>query len=216
MFRIDPFELRRYIVSTCLTVLAGFSSQIPWPVHISKTVPKIMKICFIIESPFLSPAGDIGTGRYERMAYFLTFRTYILYRTQTLSDVDRNPFSTFAGNYILNNIIMLAEWGKTTTQYELGLMYYKGLAVEQNYKEALKWFRVSAQKGLPDAQFYLGLMYYEGKAVARNYSNASYLFLAAAKQGQTEAQFFLGDGPRGTTKLPKGLCLDEHSLQKRL
>jgi hypothetical protein len=72
-------------------------------------------------------------------------------------------------------------------------MYYNGQEVEQNYKEAFKWFRVSAQKGLSDAKFYLGLMYYDGKAVARNYSNAFYLFLSAAKQGQNKAQFILGN-----------------------
>lgn len=103
------------------------------------------------------------------------------------------PSLAFAGRDIFTKTKMLAEWGKTTSQYELGLMYYKGQGVEQNYKEAFKWFTVSAQKGLSDAQFYLGLMYYDGKAVARNYSNALYLFLAAAKQGQTEAQFILGD-----------------------
>ena len=101
--------------------------------------------------------------------------------------------SALAERDIVYETTMLAEWGKTTSQYELGLMYYKGQGVEQNYKEAFKWFRLSAQKGLADAQFYLGLMYYEGKAVARNYSNALYLFLVAAKQGQTEAQFILGD-----------------------
>ena len=103
------------------------------------------------------------------------------------------PNLAFAGRDIVHETKTLAEWGKTTSQYELGLMYYKGQGLEQNYKEAFKWFRVSAQKGLPDAQYYLGLMYYEGKAVARNYSNALYLFLAAAKQGNTEAQFILGD-----------------------
>lgn len=103
------------------------------------------------------------------------------------------PSLAFAGRDILHETKTLAEWGKTTSQYELGLMYYKGQGVEQNYKEAFKWFRVSAQKGLSDAQFYLGLMYYYGKAVARNYSNAFYLFLSAAEQGQTEAQFILGN-----------------------
>jgi TPR repeat protein len=103
------------------------------------------------------------------------------------------PSLAFAGRDIFHETKMLAEWGKTTSQYKLGLMYYKGQGVEQNYKEAFKWFRVSAQRGLSDAQFYLGLMYYDGKAVTQNYSDAFYLFLAAAKQGQIEAQFILGD-----------------------
>ncbi len=103
------------------------------------------------------------------------------------------PVNAFAKRDILFETKTLAEWGKATSQYELGLMYYKGQGVEQNYDEAFKWFRLSAQKGLPDALYYLGLMYYEGKAVARNYSNAFYLFFEAARQEQIESQFLLGE-----------------------
>jgi TPR repeat protein len=103
------------------------------------------------------------------------------------------PILAFAERDILYETKILAEWGKTTSQYELGLMYYNGQGVEQNYKEAFKWFRLAAQKGLPDALFYFGLMHYEGKAVAQNYSNALLLFLEAAKQGQAQAQFIIGN-----------------------
>ena len=60
------------------------------------------------------------------------------------------PVYAFAKRDILFETRTLAEWGKATSQYELGLMYYKGQGVEQNYDEAFKWFRLSAQKGLPD------------------------------------------------------------------
>ena len=68
------------------------------------------------------------------------------------------PILAFAERDIFYETKILAEWGNTTSQYELGLMYYKGQGVEQNYNEAFKWFRLSAQKGLPDAQYYFGLM----------------------------------------------------------
>ena len=103
------------------------------------------------------------------------------------------PILAFTERDILYETKMLAEWGKATSQYKLGLMYYNGQEVEQNYKEAFKWFRLAAQKGLPDALFYFGLMHYEGKAVAQNYSHALLLFIEAAKQGQPQAQFIIGN-----------------------
>jgi TPR repeat protein len=103
------------------------------------------------------------------------------------------PIFAFAQRDVFYETKLLAEWGKTTSQYELGLMYYHGRGVEQNYNEAFKWFRVSAKKGLPDALYYFGLMHYEGTAVAQNYSNAFYLFLEAAKEGQAQAKSMLGD-----------------------
>ena len=88
---------------------------------------------------------------------------------------------------------MLAQWGKTTSQYELGLMYYKGQGVDQNYGEALKWFRLAARKGFDKAQYYLGLMYFEGRGVSPNFEVALYLFSKAANQGHAGAQFSLGE-----------------------
>ena len=37
-----------------------------------------------------------------------------------------------------------AEEGIDRAQYNLGLMYHNGLGVTQDYKEALKWYRLAA------------------------------------------------------------------------
>src|ERR1035438_5254339 len=40
-------------------------------------------------------------------------------------------------------------------QVHLGLMYYQGQGVPQDYKEAMRWYRLAADQGDADAQFNL-------------------------------------------------------------
>lgn len=40
-----------------------------------------------------------------------------------------------------------AEKGHIAAQCDLGVMYQKGIGVEQDYKATLKWFRVAAEQG---------------------------------------------------------------------
>ena len=46
----------------------------------------------------------------------------------------------------------LAEQGDADAQNNLGVMYRKGRGVPQNYKTAIKWFRLAAKQGHPRAQ----------------------------------------------------------------
>jgi uncharacterized protein len=41
----------------------------------------------------------------------------------------------------------LAEQGIAEAQYNLGVMYKNGQGVSQDYKEAIKWYRISAERG---------------------------------------------------------------------
>ena len=43
--------------------------------------------------------------------------------------------------------ILLGEDGDEKAQYFLGLIYYKGKGVPQDYKKALKWYTLSAEQG---------------------------------------------------------------------
>lgn len=47
-------------------------------------------------------------------------------------------------------------------QWVLGTMYESGEEVQQDYAEALKWYRVAAEQGDANAQFNLGFMYNNG------------------------------------------------------
>ena len=42
-------------------------------------------------------------------------------------------------------------------QYNLGVMYENGQGVPQDYKTAVKWYRLAAEQGDAGAQFNLGV-----------------------------------------------------------
>ena len=77
-------------------------------------------------------------------------------------------------------------------QYNLGIGYYYGDGVPQNYAEAVKCFRKAAEKGNANAQFYLGVCFDNGKGVPQDYSEAVKWYRKAAEQGDADAQCNLG------------------------
>jgi TPR repeat protein len=66
----------------------------------------------------------------------------------------------------------LARAGNTDAEHLLGLMYYMGRGVQQDYKQALTWHRKAALKGKADAQYVVGAMYYTGNAVIQDHKQA--------------------------------------------
>ena len=92
----------------------------------------------------------------------------------------------------LSEYLKVAEKGDVDAQSNLGLLYYNGLGVPQDYAEAAKWFRKSADQGSSAAQYYLGLCYRNGKGVIQDDSKAVKWFCFAADQGNPNAQNSLG------------------------
>jgi len=66
-------------------------------------------------------------------------------------------------------------------------MYSKG--VPQDYKEAIRLYRLSAEQGLAEAQNNLGSMYSKGQGVPQDYQEAVKWFRLSAEQGYAQAQF---------------------------
>ena len=64
---------------------------------------------------------------------------------------------------------------------------------EQNYEEAVKWYRKAAEQGLAEAQNSLGDCYYNGDGVSEDEEEAVKWYRKAAEQGLAEAQNSLGD-----------------------
>jgi uncharacterized protein len=97
-------------------------------------------------------------------------------------------------NYALayKEILPLAKAGNTDAEHLLGLMYYMGRGVPQDYKLALTWHRKAALKGKADAQYVVGAMYYTGNAVIQDHKEAVTWFRKAAEQGHPDAQQVLG------------------------
>ena len=97
-------------------------------------------------------------------------------------------------NYTLayKEILPLAKAGNADAEHLLGLMYYMGRGVPQDYKQALAWHRKAAAKGKADAQYVVGAMYYTGNAVIQDHKQAVVWFRKAAEQGHADAQQVLG------------------------
>jgi len=57
-----------------------------------------------------------------------------------------------------------AARGEAEAQFNLGMIYFKGHGVPENFAEAFNAFKLAAVQGKTQAQFYLGVMYEEGKA----------------------------------------------------
>ena len=86
-----------------------------------------------------------------------------------------------------------AEQGDSKSQFILGLMYHKGLGVPQDYKEAIKWFRLAAEQGYAEAQYNLSLKDADGRGVPQDYKEAVKWFRLAAEQGYSSAQYNLAE-----------------------
>ncbi|WP_309396410.1 tetratricopeptide repeat protein [Cerasicoccus maritimus] len=76
-------------------------------------------------------------------------------------------------------------------QTQLGLWLYTGDGVNVDYGEALKWFKLAADRGDPVAMTYIGICLYEGHGVFPNHDLAKKYLQEAADQQNAEAQRYL-------------------------
>lgn len=78
------------------------------------------------------------------------------------------------------------------TLYNIGLRYYNGDSVPQDYAKAVDCFRQAAEQGDAVAQYKLGVCYDIGLGINKNYKQAIQWYRKAAKQGYAAAQNDLG------------------------
>lgn len=65
-------------------------------------------------------------------------------------------------------VLLAAENGKTSAQYELARISRFAVEPLRNYEEALQWYLSAATQGHDLAQYELGQMYIQGIGVARD------------------------------------------------
>jgi TPR repeat protein len=85
-----------------------------------------------------------------------------------------------------------AKEGDPQAQCYLGVCYQNGQGLEQNYQEAVQWFRRAADQNDPVAQCYLGVCYWMGQGVPQEFGEAAKWLREAAEQNDPAAQFNLG------------------------
>ena len=77
----------------------------------------------------------------------------------------------------------LAEQGLAKAQFNLGVMCEYGHAVPQDYKKAVRLYRLAAEQGFADAQYNLGTFYGNGTGVVQDFVYAHMWLNIAASNG---------------------------------
>ena len=78
-----------------------------------------------------------------------------------------------------------------TLQYDMGLMYFDGNGMAQDYGKAFQWFMKAAEQNQQEAQDYVGLCYECGYGTEQNYRQAVEWYRRSAEQGNAKAQYHL-------------------------
>ena len=91
------------------------------------------------------------------------------------------------------DLIKKAMEGDAVAQNRLGVRYYDGKGIEQDYVEAVKWYRKSAEQGNSSAQNRLGVCYYKGNGVEQDYVEAVKWQRKSAEQGNDWGQYNLAN-----------------------
>lgn len=83
--------------------------------------------------------------------------------------------------------------GDKAAQFQVGVMYERGIGVDKNETAAASWYEKSAIQGYGDAQYNLGIMYASGRGVELNQGFALMWLGLSAKQGDKEAKQLVMD-----------------------
>ena len=85
-----------------------------------------------------------------------------------------------------------AEKGHADSQFNVALMYEKGIGVAKDEKKAVTWYEKSALQGNSAAQFNLGVLYENGRGTKVDFAKANEWYRKASLQGDPLAVGNLG------------------------
>jgi len=84
------------------------------------------------------------------------------------------------------------KYKDATSFYLLAQKYAVRGADNEDFKEAIKWYKEAAKLGHTKSQLKLGTFYFEGLGTAVDYDSASTWLIEPASSGYVDAQFMLG------------------------
>ena len=94
-------------------------------------------------------------------------------------------------NLYFNNLHKEAKNNDEIAQYRLGVRYEKGINIEENIIEAIKWYQLSANQDYEPAQYVLGNIFFYGKGVEKDFKEAVKWYKKAAENGNAVCQDLL-------------------------
>ena len=110
--------------------------------------------------------------------------------TKSAVDTAKNNRAEYEAS--LRELRKSAEAGDASAQNALGLLYYEGKGVPQNYGQAKEWFEKAAKQGRAGAQVNLGTLYLHGEGAPQSDRMALFWFSQAAAQRDALAFAKLG------------------------
>ena len=130
------------------------------------------------------------------MPKFFVLFLFISFSFTTVQAAElEDGFQAFkSGNYeqALRLWLPIAEKDNADAQYNLGILYQKGLGVEKNLKTAFIWYKRASANGHSDAMYNLAIMYNKGRVIYRSPKDAIKWWKKSAELGNAEAQFNIG------------------------
>jgi len=100
---------------------------------------------------------------------------------------DKNPEILKAH---IEKLEQAAAQGNVNAQFALGQMYENGKRVQQNYKEALHWYKLAAAQGDTRARYRIGVMYENGNGVTRDLKEATKWFKLASTPTNSKSESY--------------------------
>jgi hypothetical protein len=113
----------------------------------------------------------------KKQLYLLLF----LFSTLFASEPEQSFWETYTA----------ALRGDKVAQFQVGVIYERGIGRDANQTQAAQWFEKSALQGHVDAQYNIALMYASGRGVSEDEGIAMMWLARAAKQGDHEARKLL-------------------------
>lgn len=86
-----------------------------------------------------------------------------------------------------------ANLGNKNGQYNLGISYYSGTGLSQNFDKAFNFLNLCANQKDSKAQLLIGFMYDEGKGIPQDKIKAFKYYKLAADQGNEKGQFYVAN-----------------------
>jgi uncharacterized protein len=142
-------------------------------------------------------ASNQGIAKAQKRLNFLLDKTNLF--DTAINLLGRKEFAT-----ALQLFTDLAGKGMAEAQINLGMMFEGGQGVPQDFKEAIRWYRLAADQGLIKAQeklnllvnkaaeaqinFGLGVVFETGQGVPQDFKEAIKWYQLAADQGLVKAQ----------------------------
>ena len=126
----------------------------------------------------------------------LFFLIFVIYSSVTLANQNLKGYQALKNkeyNKALFYLSYEANLGDDRAQYNLGVMYRKGLGVPKNDNEAFGWFFLSANQGNILAKYALGNAYLKGEGINKNYLLAFKSYKYAGLKGHPMARLNIGN-----------------------